>query len=109
MQMNPWSNLGNAVLSFQDHGLGHTEFRDFDGPLVVPDEDDQEKECCHGTVQSDLLYPSLWVSLARSPSALPVLVVLRNFTGPCALVFVCLVGCVVFLLVLVCFFFEMVL
>ena len=35
--------------------------------------------CCHGTVQSDLLYPSLMkgrVSLVRSPSTLPVLVVL---------------------------------
>ena len=34
--------------------------------------------CCHGTVESDLLYPSLrtWVSLVRSPSTLSVLVVL---------------------------------
>ena len=31
---------------------------------------------------------------------------LRNFTGPCGLVFVCLVGCVVFLFVLVCFFWD---
>ena len=26
MQMTPWGNLGNAVLSSQDRGLGHTEF-----------------------------------------------------------------------------------
>ena len=31
---------------------------------------------------------------------------LRNFTGPCGLVFVFLVGCVVFLFVLVCFFWD---
>ena len=34
---------------------------------------------------------------------------LRNFTGPCVLVFGCLVGCVLFWFVLVCFDFGMVL